>query len=44
MAIRQLSEEQVRTMSAVEKDRWWLETIYRGNMPLNFSNPVTWLD
>ena len=33
MAIHQLNEEQVRTMSPVEKDRWWLETVYKGDMP-----------
>lgn len=33
MAIKQLTEEQVRTMSLEEKDRWWLENVYRGNMP-----------
>jgi uncharacterized oligopeptide transporter (OPT) family protein len=33
VAIHQLSDEQVRTMTAAEKDRWWLETVYKGNMP-----------
>ena len=33
MAIRQLTEEQVRTMSPEEKDRWWLENVWRGDMP-----------
>lgn len=33
MAIQQLSEEQVRAMSAEEKDRWWLENVWRGDMP-----------
>lgn len=33
MAIKQLSEEQVHTMSLEEKDRWWLENVYRGDMP-----------
>ena len=33
MAIHQLSEEQIRTMSPAEKDRWWLETVYKGDMP-----------
>jgi uncharacterized oligopeptide transporter (OPT) family protein len=31
--IQQLSDEQVRTMSAAEKDRWWLDNIFRGDMP-----------
>jgi uncharacterized oligopeptide transporter (OPT) family protein len=29
MAIQQLTEEQVRTMSPEEKDRWWLENVYK---------------
>jgi len=33
MAIQQLSEEQVRTWTLEQKDRWWLENIYRGDMP-----------
>jgi len=33
VAITQLNEEQVRTMSPAEKDRWWLETVYKGDMP-----------
>ena len=33
MAIQQLSEEQVRTWSREQKDRWWLENVYRGDMP-----------
>ncbi|OGR03188.1 MAG: hypothetical protein A2284_03735 [Deltaproteobacteria bacterium RIFOXYA12_FULL_61_11] len=33
MAIKQLTEEQVRTWSIVEKDRWWFENVFRGNMP-----------
>ena len=33
MAIQQLTEEQVRTWSREEKDRWWLENVYRGDMP-----------
>ncbi len=33
MAIEQLSEEQIRTWTLAEKDRWWLENIYRGDMP-----------
>ena len=33
MALPQLNDEQVRTMSREEKDRWWLENVYRGNMP-----------
>ncbi len=33
MAIRQLSEEQIRDWTREQKDRWWLENVYRGDMP-----------
>jgi putative OPT family oligopeptide transporter len=33
MAIQQLSPEQVRTWSLEQKDRWWLENVFRGDMP-----------
>jgi uncharacterized oligopeptide transporter (OPT) family protein len=33
MAIPQLTDEQIRTMSVEEKDRWWLTTVFRGDMP-----------
>ena len=33
MAIKQLTEEQVRTMTVEEKDRWWLENVYQGDVP-----------
>lgn len=33
MAIPHLGEEQLRTWSLEQKDRWWLENVYRGNMP-----------
>ncbi len=33
MAIKQLTDEQIRTWSVEEKDRWWLENVFRGNMP-----------
>jgi len=33
MAIRQLTEEQVRTWTREQKDRWWLENVWRGDMP-----------
>ena len=32
MAIRQLTPEQVRSWSREQKDRWWLENIWRGDM------------
>lgn len=33
MAIKQLNEEQIRTWTLEQKDRWWLENVFRGNMP-----------
>ncbi len=33
MAIKQLTEDQIREWSVEQKDKWWLENIYRGNMP-----------
>ena len=33
MAIKQLTEEQIREWSVEQKDHWWLENVYRGNMP-----------
>ena len=33
MAIKQLTDEQVRTMTVEEKDRWWLENVYKGDVP-----------
>jgi len=33
MAIEQLSDEQVQTWTRVQKDTWWLENVYRGDMP-----------
>ncbi len=33
MAIKQLTEAQVRDWTVEQKDRWWLENVYRGNMP-----------
>lgn len=31
--IKELSEEQVRTMTLEEKDAWWLKNVYKGDMP-----------
>ena len=31
--IKQLNEEQVRTMSLEEKDKWWLANCWKGDMP-----------
>ena len=33
MAIQELSDEQIRTWTLEQKDRWWLENVYRGDMP-----------
>jgi uncharacterized oligopeptide transporter (OPT) family protein len=33
MAIPHLTEEQVRTWSLEQKDRWWLANVFRGDMP-----------
>lgn len=33
MSITQLTEEQVKTWTLEQKDKWWLETVYKGNMP-----------
>jgi putative OPT family oligopeptide transporter len=33
MPIEQLREDEIRSMSLEEKDRWWLEKVYRGDMP-----------
>ena len=32
MALKQLDEEQVRNWSREQKDRWWLENVFRGDM------------
>jgi uncharacterized oligopeptide transporter (OPT) family protein len=42
MAIKQLNDEQIRTMTVQEKDRWWLENVWRGDMPqLTLRSAVT---
>ncbi len=33
MAIPTLTEEQIRTWTRAQKDRWWLENVWRGDMP-----------
>jgi uncharacterized oligopeptide transporter (OPT) family protein len=33
MALKQLTPEQIQTLSLEEKDRWWLANVYRGDMP-----------
>ena len=32
MAVQHLTEEQIRTWTREQKDRWWLENIFRGEM------------
>ncbi|HLD45987.1 MAG TPA: OPT family oligopeptide transporter, partial [bacterium] len=31
--MKQLTPEQIRTMTLEEKDQWWLENVWRGDMP-----------
>ncbi|MBM4069884.1 MAG: OPT family oligopeptide transporter [Planctomycetes bacterium] len=33
MAIHELNDEEIRTWSLEKKDRWWLENVFRGDMP-----------
>ena len=33
MALLQLNPEEIRTWTRAQKDRWWLENVYRGDMP-----------
>src|SRR4051812_7155924 len=33
MALHHLTEEEVRTWTREQKDRWWLANVYRGDMP-----------
>ncbi|MDB5345208.1 MAG: hypothetical protein JWP89_3585 [Schlesneria sp.] len=33
MTIQQLSEDQIRDWTVEQKDKWWFENVYRGNMP-----------
>ncbi len=42
MAVHELSDEQVRTLSLKQKDEIWLKKVYRGNMPqLNLRSALT---
>ena len=42
MSIQELNDEQVRTWSLAKKDKWWLDNVYRGNMPqLNLRSALT---
>ena len=33
MALPHLTDEEIRTWTPEQKDRWWLEHVFRGNMP-----------
>jgi uncharacterized oligopeptide transporter (OPT) family protein len=33
MAIQNLTDEQIRTWSGEQKDRWWLENVFKGDLP-----------
>jgi uncharacterized oligopeptide transporter (OPT) family protein len=33
MALQHLTEEQTRTWTREQKDRWWLDNVFRGDMP-----------
>ena len=33
MAIKQLNDEQVATWTRLQKDQWWFDNVYRGDMP-----------
>ena len=33
MAIKQLTDEQIRDWTLEQKDRWWLENVWSGDMP-----------
>lgn len=42
MAIKQLTPEQIHSMSLEEKDAWWLKNVYRGDMPqLTWRSAIT---
>ncbi len=33
MAIKHLSDEEIRTWTLEQKDRWWLDNVWKGDMP-----------
>ncbi len=42
MPIKELTHEQLHTLTLEQKDRWWLDNVYRGNMPqLNLRSALT---
>ena len=42
MPLQQLSDEQIQSWSRLEKDRWWFQNLYRGDLPqLTFRSALT---
>ena len=42
MKIKELTPEQIHSMTLEQKDQWWLDHVYRGDMPqLNFRSALT---
>jgi hypothetical protein len=42
MALAHLTDDEIRTWTREQKDRWWLENIYRGDLPqLTIRSAVT---
>ena len=42
MAIKELTPDQILDMTLEEKDRWWLNNVYKGNVPqLNLRSALT---
>jgi OPT family oligopeptide transporter len=42
VAVHELTDEQIRTWSLEQKDRWWFDTVFRGDMPqLTWRSAVT---
>ncbi len=42
MKIKELTPDQIRSMTLEQKDQWWLENVYRGDMPqLNLRSAIT---
>ncbi len=42
MSIKELTPEQIDTMTLEEKDQWWLKNVYKGHMPqLNLRSALT---
>ena len=33
MAIQELTEKQIASMSLQEKDTWWIQNVFKGNEP-----------